>query len=198
MNLSGCAKKKSALRLDAHGWVADIRHVPSPNCDERPTDCDISLLVIHNISLPPGHFGGAAIEQLFLNRLDPAAHPYFATVAHLKVSAHFLIRRDGQIVQFVSCAQRAWHAGESSFAGRTRCNDFSVGIELEGADFVAFDRAQYRALARLTACLRVQLPLRAVRGHEHIAPGRKTDPGPCFDWKRYARDAHLPRSWLSL
>ena len=184
------------MTLDAQGWVAGIRHTPSPNCDERPTDCDISLLVIHNISLPPGQFGGGAIEDLFLNRLDPNAHPYYAGIEALRVSAHFLIRRDGELVQFVSCLQRAWHAGESSFAGRTRCNDFSVGIELEGSDVVAFAAAQYRTLARLTTGLRARLPLRAVRGHEHIAPGRKTDPGPHFDWTRFARQAHLPDSWL--
>ncbi len=189
-------KTVPCLTLDAQGWVGGVQHMPSPNCDARPTDCDISLLVIHNISLPPGRFGGRAIEDLFLNRLDPTAHPDFVGIAALRVSAHFLIRRGGQIVQFVSCAQRAWHAGESSLAGRSRCNDFSVGIELEGTDFVAFTSAQYRALARLTTGLRRGLPLRAVRGHEHIAPKRKTDPGPCFDWRRYARQAHLPEDWL--
>lgn len=178
------------------GWVAGIPQRPSPNFDERPTDCDISLLVIHNISLPPGRFGGRAIEDLFLNRLDPAAHPVYASIAALRVSAHFLIRRNGAVVQFVSCLQRAWHAGVSSFEGRSRCNDFSVGVELEGTDEVAFTAAQYRALARLSTVLRAHLPLRAVRGHEHIAPGRKTDPGPHFDWHRFGRQAHLPDGWL--
>lgn len=186
------SSKTTALHINGDGWVEGVRHVASPNYDARPDNADIYLLVIHNISLPPGVFGGAAIEQLFTNQLDPHAHPYFATVAHLRVSAHFLIRRQGEIVQFVSCAQRAWHAGESSFEGRPRCNDFSLGVELEGSDFVAFEDAQYRALARLTRALRAHYPLRAVRGHEHIAPGRKTDPGPFFDWTRFQRGTRLP------
>lgn len=185
------------MELDAQGWMSAVRHAPSPNFDPRPPDTAVELLVIHSISLPPGQFGGDAIECLFQNRLDPAAHPYFATIAGTRVSAHFLIRRDGDIVQFVSCLDRAWHAGASSFAGRSRCNDFSIGIELEGSDVVAFEDAQYRALARVTARLRARLPLAAVRGHDDIAPGRKTDPGPAFDWSRYAREAALPAAWFA-
>ena len=170
--------------------------MPSPNFDPRPPNTAVELLVIHNISVPPGQFGGDAIERLFENRLDPVGHPFFATLATARVSSHFLIRRDGGIVQFVSCQNRAWHAGASSFEGRSRCNDFSIGIELEGSDFVAFEDLQYRSLARLTLSLCASLPLRAVRGHDQIAPGRKTDPGPAFDWVRYAREAALPAAWF--
>lgn len=184
------------LRVDEAGWVVGVQQLRSPNCDERPTDCDISLLVVHAISLPPGQFGGEAISQLFMNELDPLAHPYYVGIAALRVSAHFLIRRDGQLLQFVSCAQRAWHAGVSSFEGKARCNDFSIGVELEGADDQPFTDAQYDALARLTQALRAALPLQAVCGHEHIAPVRKTDPGPHFDWTRFARAARLPNAWL--
>jgi AmpD protein len=184
------------MKLDHGGWVSGVRHAHSPNFDERPPDAAIELLVIHNISLPPGRFGDAAVEQLFLNRLDADAHPYFAAIAGALVSSHFLITRDGTITQFVSCHARAWHAGASQFEGRARCNDFSIGVELEGSDFVPFEAAQYAALADLTAWLRQALPLRAVRGHQHIAPGRKTDPGPCFDWARYRRAAALPATWF--
>jgi AmpD protein len=184
------------MQLDAHGWVSGIRHAPSPNFDARPAETRVELLVIHNITLPPGRFGGDAIERLFQNRLDPAAHPFFSTIAGARVSSHFLIGRGGDIVQFVSCRDRAWHAGASSFDGRACCNDFSVGIELEGTDFVAFDAAQYAALAKLTSALRARLPLRAVRGHAAISDGRKTDPGPLFDWARFAHAANLPATWL--
>ena len=174
------------LKIDADGVARGAsRFVPSSNCDERPAGVTIDLLVVHAISLPPGEFGGPEIEALFTNRLDPAAHPYFAGVAGLRVSAHFLIRRDGELVQFVPCARRAWHAGVSSWDGRERCNDFSIGVELEGADDVAFDDAQYATLAALTDALAQAYPLRAVAGHSDVAPGRKTDPGPCFDWPRY-------------
>jgi AmpD protein len=159
--------------------------VPSPNCDARPAGCAINLLVIHHISLPPGVFGGTGIFELFTNRLDPAAHPYYATVAGMKVSAHFLIRRDGELYQFVPCGERAWHVGESSWRGRTQCNDFSIGIELEGTGEAPFTDAQYRELARLTHALRARYPIRGIVGHSDVAPGRKTDPGPCFDWARY-------------
>lgn len=185
------------MKLDAMGWVSAVRHAPSPNFDARPDGATAELLVIHNVSLPPGQFGGDAIERLFQNRLDAAVHPFFATLAGARVSAHFLIGRSGEIVQFVSCHDRAWHAGASIFCGRARCNDFSIGVELEGTDFVAFEDVQYRALARLTACLREALPLAAVRGHAAIAPGRKTDPGPSFDWRRYAHEAALPPAWLA-
>lgn len=174
------------------GWVRGARHVPSPNREERPAGAIPSLVVVHNISLPPGEFGGEAIEALFQNRLDCDAHPYFdANLRGLRVSAHFLIRRDGELVQFVSCDARAWHAGVSNFLGRERCNDFSIGIELEGADDQPFEPAQYAALATLTRALAARYPVEAVAGHADIAPGRKTDPGPCFDWQRYARDAGL-------
>lgn len=157
----------------------------SPNFDERPSGARIELLVIHAISLPPGEFGGRGIEELFLNRLDPADHPYYAGIAHLRVSAHFVVRRDGTPVQFVSCASRAWHAGVSCWNGRPRCNDFSIGIELEGTDDEPFESAQYETLAILTRALQAAYPIAAIVGHRDIAPGRKTDPGPFFDWPRY-------------
>lgn len=168
-----------------------MRIVDSPNQDERPAGVDISLVVIHSISLPPGEFGGDAIERLFTNRLDPHAHPYFREIHALRVSAHYLIRRGGELVQFVPVERRAWHAGASSWRGRGRCNDFSVGIELEGADAVPFQQAQYAALSELLIELRAQMPLRAVAAHSDIAPGRKTDPGPRFDWPRLLLDLAL-------
>lgn len=161
--------------------------VPSPNCDDRPPGAGITLLVVHNISLPPGQFGGAAIVALFTNRLDPAAHPYFATIRQLRVSAHFLIGRAGALTQFVSCTRRAWHAGASSWRGQEHCNDFSIGVELEGTDALPYEDAQYRVLARLTRALRRRYPIDDVAGHQDIAPGRKTDPGPAFDWARFQR-----------
>jgi len=160
------------------------RVVRSPNQDARPRGTEISLLVVHCISLPPGEFGGDAIERLFTNRLDSAAHPYFRTIAGLRVSAHFLIRRAGELVQFVPLERRAWHAGVSSWRGRARCNDFSVGVELEGTEDAVFTAAQYRRLARLVGHLRTQLPLRDIAAHSDVAPGRKTDPGAHFDWPR--------------
>jgi len=159
-------------------------YVASPNCDARPAGAAVELIVIHNISLPPGEFGGPGIEDLFLNRLDATIHPYYAGIAHLRVSAHFLIRRNGEIVQFVPCTQRAWHAGVSQWRGRERCNDFSVGIELEGTDEIPFEDAQYAYLARLIAALRDRYPIADVTGHSDIASGRKTDPGPAFEWRR--------------
>ena len=188
------------LALDRHGWLkprADVRLAPSPNHDRRPPEQDAFLLVIHNISLPPGVFGGTEVIDLFLNQLDYASHPWLPRLRDLRVSAHFFIRRDGQIVQFVSTQQRAWHAGVSAFEGRKQCNDFSIGIELEGTDILPYTDEQYETLRRLQPALRAHHPLKAVRGHEHIAPGRKTDPGPCFDWKRFKREGgwlgrHLP------
>lgn len=174
--------------MDDEGWLSGARRVPSPNCDERPVDERIRLVVIHAISLPPNQFGGPGIIQLFTNHLDPGAHPYFAEISDLRVSAHFLVRRDGELIQFVPCARRAWHAGVSSWRGRERCNDFSIGIELEGCDLLPFDEAQYLTLDRLLAKLRRRYPIEDVVGHSDIAPGRKTDPGPCFDWHR-VRDA---------
>jgi len=172
------------MRIGADGLAAGARLVASPNCDERPAGTEVTLLVLHSISLPPGQYGGDAIERLFTNRLDPAAHPYFAEIAGLRVSAHFLVRRDGELVQFVPVGRRAWHAGESSWRGRERCNDFSVGVELEGSDAEPFTSAQYAALPALVHALRVRLPLRELAAHSDVAPGRKTDPGPGFDWAR--------------
>jgi N-acetyl-anhydromuramoyl-L-alanine amidase len=175
------------FQLGADGWADGVTRVPSPNFDVRADGMAVSLLVIHNISLPPGQFGGTAIEDLFCNRLDCDAHPYFDQLRTLRVSAHFLVRRDGEVMQFVSANDRAWHAGVSSFGGRERCNDFSIGIELEGTDFEAFDPRQYESLASLTHALRTRYPLEDVAGHEHIAPGRKTDPGPFFDWGHFRK-----------
>lgn len=165
--------------------IIGARCLRSPNCDDRPAGSAIELIVIHNISLPPGDFGGPGIMDLFCNRLDPAAHPYYATIADLRVSAHLLIRRDGELIQFVPFAQRAWHAGISNWRGRERCNDFSIGIELEGADDMPFEDAQYDRLAAVTRLLRARYPIGDIVGHSDIAPGRKTDPGPHFDWGRY-------------
>jgi N-acetyl-anhydromuramoyl-L-alanine amidase len=174
--------------IDSDGWSRGVLREPSPNFDARQGGVVIDLLVIHNISLPPGQFGGAFIADLFGNRLDCDAHPYFDQLRALRVSAHFLIRRDGTVMQFVSGNDRAWHAGASSYCGRERCNDFSIGIELEGSDFEAFETAQYDALADLTHALQERYPLlSSVAGHEHIAPGRKTDPGPFFDWDRFRK-----------
>ncbi len=167
---------------DASGWVAAARCVPSPNSDERPAAEEIDLLVVHGISLPPGQFGGGAIEALFTNRLDCDEHPYYAGLRGLRVSAHFLIRRDGELLQFVSCDRRAWHAGVSRFRGRERCNDFSIGVELEGTDEHPYEAAQYARLADLVRGLRRRYRLEHLVGHSDIAPGRKTDPGPAFDW----------------
>jgi AmpD protein len=175
------------LKLDTDGVAAGIRFLPSPNCDERPAGAAPELLVIHNISLPPGELGGDGIIDLFMNRLDPSAHPYYATIAQLKVSAHFLVRRDGELIQFVSCAKRAWHAGESAWRGRSRCNDFSVGVELEGADDQPFADIQYAELAPLITALQRAYGALEIVGHSDIAPARKTDPGPCFDWQRLRR-----------
>jgi AmpD protein len=170
------------------GVLPEARQAPTPNFDQRPDGAPIDLLVIHNISLPPNQFGGPWIEALFQNRLDPNAHPYFAQIANVRVSAHLLIRRDGELIQFVDLRHRAWHAGRSCFAGRSECNDFSIGIELEGADDIPFDAAQYACLGRVTRAILLRFPAitsERITGHSHIAPGRKTDPGPAFDWARY-------------
>lgn len=172
-------------RISDDGVIEGVRYVPSPNHDQRPAGAVIDLVVIHYVSLPPGEFGGAGIVDLFTNRLRPDAHPSYAEIAGLKVSAHFLIRRDGNLLQFVPCAKRAWHAGESSWKGKTRCNDYSIGIEMEGTGEVPFTAAQYRRLAALTRMLQARYPLRDIVGHADVAPGRKTDPGPFFDWARY-------------
>lgn len=172
------------MRIDDQGLLSGCEYIPSPNCDDRPGDA-IELVVIHNISLPPDEFGGDGVLQLFTNTLDASAHPYYPTIAGLKVSAHFFVRRDGRIIQFVPCLKRAWHAGESCWQGNMRCNDFSLGIELEGTDSVPFTDAQYAALDALTRALRAAYPISGIAGHSDIAPQRKTDPGPCFDWVRY-------------
>ncbi len=171
--------------LDANGVLAGARQVPSPNYDERPDDAAITLLVLHSISLPPGDFSGDAIIGLFTNTLDFSAHPYYETLCDLKVSAHFLIRRGGELIQFVPCAKRAWHAGVSSWRGRERCNDFSVGVELEGTEDQVFTEQQYLRLAELAAALHYRYPITDIVGHADVAPGRKTDPGPSFDWGHY-------------
>ena len=177
--------------LDAQGFWPPAQRLDSPNQDPRPTDVTLDLVVVHNISLPPDQFGGQFVQQLFTNCLDPRAHPYFAQIASLRVSAHFLIDRRGQATQFVSTHCRAWHAGVSMLevAGlrRTACNDFSIGIELEGTDTAGFTAAQYRTLGRLGRALHAAHSIRYWRGHSEIAPGRKTDPGPSFDWQRAER-----------
>ncbi len=172
-----------------HGWIAGARQVVSPHFDLRPDDEIPSLLVVHNISLPPGKFGGPYIDQLFTGTLDPQDDPYFEGIHQLRVAAHCLIRRNGEIVQYVPFDKRAWHACVSSWRGRERCNDFSIGIELEGTDFVPFTQAQYRSLADVTGLLIKHYPisLDAITGHSDIAPGRKTDPGPEFDWALYRK-----------
>lgn len=181
---------------DADGWVPAARRVPSPNFDARPDGMPVDLVVLHNISLPPGRFGTGDIEAFFQNRLDITRDPFFETIRDVRVSAHFLIARTGELVQFVACTQRAWHAGQSDFCGRQRCNDFSVGIEIEGADDQPFTLAQYDTVAALVAALRTAYPVQAIAGHSDIAPGRKTDPGPHFDWNRFARLAQVPPALL--
>lgn len=165
------------------GWWSAARRCPSPNFGERPAGTAVSLLVIHSISLPPGVYGGDEIEQFFTNRLDWGAHPYFETIRGLQVSAHFVVRRGGELLQFVSCDRRAWHAGRSAWRGRENCNDYSVGVELEGLEGESFEAAQYEALAGLARGLARRYPIDAVAGHEHVAPGRKRDPGDRFDWR---------------
>ncbi len=178
--------KKNAISK-ASGLLSTARLCLSPNCDERPDESDISLIVIHNISLPPNQFGGQGIDQLFTNTLDKNAHPFYQDIIDLRVSSHLLIRRDGEVVQYVPFHKRAWHAGESQFLGRRVCNDFSIGIEMEGTDFEPFTGKQYEVLiATIKGLLEAYptLSAEAITGHEHIAPGRKTDPGPYFDWER--------------
>ena len=173
------------MQIDAEGHLKHARFVSSPNFDERPGGCVITLVVIHNISLPPDDFTGDGVIDLFTNTLDPEAHPYYQRLGGLKVSTHFFIRRSGETIQFVSCEKRAWHAGESRWQDRSRCNDYSIGIELEGSDCLPFTDMQYVALVGLTRTLQETYPIRDIVGHSDIAPGRKTDPGPCFDWDRY-------------
>ena len=170
--------------LNSAGWLTGALHIASPNCDARPEGETIRLIVIHNIALPPGVFSGDAVIELFTNRLDWDADPYYAAIRGMQVSSHFFIRRDGSLIQFVPCGMRAWHAGASTWRGRERCNDFSLGIELEGSDELPFTDAQYANLNPLLATLTQAYPIEAIVGHSDIAPGRKTDPGPCFEWDR--------------
>lgn len=170
--------------LDAEGWLRGAVVVPSPNCDDRPAGSDVSLLIIHGISLPPDHFSGTAVRRLFTNTLNFDDHPYFQSLQGLRVSSHFFLRRNGELLQFVSTHRRAWHAGASVWQGRERCNDFSIGIEVEGSDHQPYARIQYIRLARLIRILRHHYRIADIVGHADVAPGRKTDPGPFFDWDR--------------
>lgn len=189
------------MKVDPDGWLEGVRRLPSPNADERPPACVPELIVVHNISLPPGEFGGDWIDALFANRLPSDGHPYFAGVAGLRVSAHLLIRRNGSPVQYVSFLRRAWHAGVSFYGLRERCNDFSIGIELEGTDVLPYEDAQYVRLAEIVAALLAAYPTLSrerISGHADIAPGRKTDPGPTFDWGRLRRElGRCLASWPS-
>lgn len=178
------------LSIDA-GWLRGALRRPSPNCDERPDPADLSLIVVHSISLPPGQFGGEWIDRLFLNTLPPDAHPYFQSIHRMRVSAHLLIRRDGTLIQYVPFHLRAWHAGASSYGGRPHCNDYSIGIELEGTEHTPYEPVQYARLGQAICALQAHYPgleAERVTGHSEIAPGRKTDPGPSFDWKRLWRE----------
>jgi len=175
------------------GWLRRARAVASPNFGPRPAATAIDLVVVHSISLPPGEYGGDAVERLFSNSLDWSAHPYFETIRGLAVSAHFFVRRDGELIQFVSCDERAWHAGSSCWQGRADCNDFSIGIELEGLEGEAFEEVQYTIVARALRSLAARYPIAAVVGHEHVAPGRKNDPGAGFDWPLLRRLASAPK-----
>ena len=168
----------------AGGWLRSARRCASPNFGPRPAGAAVELLLIHSISLPPGEYGGDAVERLFTNRLDWDAHPYYAQIRGLQVSSHFVVRRDGSLLQFVSCDERAWHAGTSQWRGRADCNDFSIGIELEGLEGGQFEPAQYTRLVALAKAIAQRYPVLGVAGHEHVAPGRKFDPGPGFDWPR--------------
>ena len=184
----------------ADGWFGEATRSASPNFGMRPSGIPVSLVVVHNISLPPDEFGGPWVEDFFLNRLNVAVHPYFQTISEVQVSSHFFIRRDGQTIQFVSCDDRAWHAGASSWRGQENCNDYSVGIELEGADALPYTEAQYAALWMLIDALRRRYPIEAIAGHCHIAPLRKSDPGPAFDWSAVRQkypDLDLPAEVLA-
>jgi len=178
------------------GWWGGAQACPSPNFDERPHGTRVTLAVLHSISLPPGEYAGDAIEQLFTNRLDWDAHPYYDTIRGLKVSAHFLVRRDGRVVQFVSCDQRAWHAGQSVWRGQGDCNHYSVGIEIEGLEGLSFEAPQYRQVARVLRALAVRYPIDETVGHEDVAPGRKFDPGAGFDWQQLRRCLRQSRPQL--
>jgi AmpD protein len=191
MLAAGLFDEEADLQVDLEsGLMRGVRQIASPNCDSRPPGVEADLIVVHGISLPPGEFGGPWIDRLFTNALPPDAHPYFAEIASLRVSAHLSIRRDGTITQYVKFTERAWHAGQSSYDGREACNDFSIGVELEGTDTLAYDALQYHALAQSVAALCAAYPRLAparLVGHSDIAPGRKTDPGPAFDWPHARR-----------
>lgn len=182
----------SATPLWVDGWYQFAGRVPSPNFGPRPRDARIDLIVVHAISLPPGQFGGDEVKRLFINTLDWDAHPYFKSIEGMQVSAHFFIRRNGDLCQFVSCNQRAWHAGVSRYRGRDNCNDDSIGIELEGIDGGAFENEQYETLASVCAALLQHYPIAHIAGHEHVAPGRKKDPGPGFNWRGLQQSIGLP------
>lgn len=175
-----------------NGWWTQARRLDSPNFGQRPSTAVIDTVIVHSISLPPGQYGGQEVQSLFTNQLDWDAHPYFQEIRGMQVSAHFYIRRDGQLWQFVSCDARAWHAGQSSFAGRDNCNDYSIGVELEGLEGEMFEAQQYAQLAQLLRNLRVRYPIAQVLGHEHVATGRKSDPGPGFDWPRLQKTVAWP------
>jgi AmpD protein len=187
----------AALALWQDGWYNFARRMDSPNFGPRPAGAVVDLVVVHSISLPPGVYGGDEVRQLFTNTLDWNAHPYFKSIEGMTVSAHFFIRRQGELWQFVSCNDRAWHAGPSQYRGRANCNDDSIGIELEGLETDRFEPEQYEALAGLCAALAGRYPIRWVAGHEHIAPGRKQDPGPHFDWPGLRRSLGWPREWFA-
>jgi N-acetyl-anhydromuramoyl-L-alanine amidase len=192
MSASATSRSETRRGVWQQGWWRRARACPSPNFGARPAGASIDLVVLHSISLPPGQYGGDAIERLFTNRLDWDSHAYYQGLRGLQVSAHFLVRRQGELIQFVSCDSRAWHAGESAWRGRADCNDYSIGIELEGLEGDRFENVQYRALTRLLTALRRRYRVAQVVGHEHVAPQRKTDPGPGFDWQRLARELDWP------
>lgn len=192
------AVHKSSAGLWEKGWLRSARHLPSPNYGLRPPGAEIDLVVLHSISLPPGQYGTGAVQQLFTNQLDWDAHPYYQGIRGLEVSSHFFITRLGEIWQFVSCDDRAWHAGVSQWRGRDRCNDDSIGIELEGLEGLQFEAAQYRALERLCQAIGTHYPVHHIAGHEHIAPGRKQDPGSGFDWQQLRQNlqtGHATSAW---
>lgn len=177
------------FNISKDGFANGVRQIVSPNFDDRPDAAIVDMIVIHNISLPPNEYGGNGIIELFKNKLNPDEHPYYAEIFTAKVSSHFLICRDGELIQFVACTKRAWHAGASTWQGRERCNDFSIGIELEGCDSEAFEGTQYKTLKPLLRSLKLAYPIQHIIGHSDIAPGRKTDPGPYFDWEEVTNQA---------
>jgi N-acetyl-anhydromuramoyl-L-alanine amidase len=190
------AAPDAGAALWSQGWYRFAHRLASPNFGPRPAGSTIDLLVLHSISLPPGVYGGDQVERLFTNTLDWDAHPYYQKIRGMQVSSHFFIRREGALLQFVSCDERAWHAGPSSWRGRGNCNDDSIGIELEGLEGERFEAAQYEALGALAAAIAQHYPIRYVAGHEHIAPGRKQDPGPGFDWALLQRELAWPPEWF--